>query len=143
MPPARPNSPSMSTPSNSAAESAPPAAHPTVAIIGLVISALALAGWMAILIAIFTTPKAAPTGDPMGDVFNAPGNGLMYLFQVLIGLVGLCVNGTLSLVGTLVSAAGMSHEPRRIARIGVGLGVAGLLVGVGMILWRLTAWNIL
>ena len=132
----------MSTPSTSAAESTSPA-RPTVAIIGLVLSALALAGWLVILTAILTTPKAAPTGDPMGDVFIAPGNGLMYLFQVLIGLVGLCVNGTLSLVGTLVSAAGMNHEPRRIARIGVGLGVTGLLVGVGMIVWRLAAWDLL
>lgn len=131
--------PAPSTP----AESAPPAARPTVAIIGLVLAALALAGWLVILIAVFTTPKAAPTGDPMGDVLIAPGNGLMYLFQVLVGLVGLCVNGTLSLVGTLVSAAGMTQEPRRIARIGVGLGITGLLVGVGMIVWRLAAWDLL
>jgi hypothetical protein len=133
----------MSTPTTRASETASPRILPTVAIIGLVISSLALAGWLVILIAIFTTPKAPPTGDPMGDVLIAPGNGLMYLLQVLIGLVGLCVNGTLSLVGTLVSAAGLSHEPKRIARIGLGLGVVGLLVGVGLVVWRLAAWDML
>jgi hypothetical protein len=130
-------------PSTTDPTSTAPSTSPTIAIIGLVISSLALAGWLVILAIIFTTPKAAPTGDPMGDVLIAPGNGLMYLYQVLVGLVGLCVNGTLSLVGTLVSAAGMGHQLRRVAHVGIGLGVAGLLVGIGMIVWRLAAWGML
>ena len=83
--------------------------------IGLIISALAMLGWLAILVLIFSVHKEPPTGDPMGDVFIAPANGLAYLYQALVGIVGLSVNGTLSLVGTLVSAAayGQGKEPRR------------------------------
>lgn len=133
----------MSAQATNAPTSAAPPTTSTVATVGLVISSLALAGWLFILFVIFTTPKAPPTGDPMGDVLIAPANGLMYLFQVLVGLVGLCVNGTLSLVGTLISAAGIGREPRRASQVGIGLGVVGMLIGAVMIVWRLAAWDML
>ena len=101
--PTSPANPSATVPSASAA-----------AIIGLVISTLALLGWLVILAVIFMVPKAPSTGDPAGDLLIAPGNGIVYLFQVLVGLIGLCVNGTLSLVGTLVSAAGLGCDSRRL-----------------------------
>jgi hypothetical protein len=132
----------MSTPSTAKA-SPDSAGHSTVAIIGLILSALALLGWIVILAKIFSVPKEPPTGDPMGDLFIAPANGLAYLYQVLVGVVGLCIMGTLSLVGTLVSAVGygQAREPR--AAVGLALGVAGLLVGIVLVVWRLMAWDML
>ena len=132
----------MSTPSTADSSAATSARSP-VATIGLVISSLALLGWIVILVKIFSVPKAPPTGDPMGDLIIAPGNGLMYLYQVLVGAVGLCIMGTLSLVGTLVSAAGFGQVRERRAAVGVALGVVGLLVGIALVVWRLLAWDML
>jgi len=63
---------------------------------------------------------------------------------VAVGIVGLLVNGTLSLVGTLVCASASGHEAAKpAARWGIGLGVAGMLIGIALVVWRLAAWNAL
>ena len=111
--------------------------------IGLIISSLAMLGWLAILVLIFSVHKEPPTGDPMGDVFIAPANGLAYLYQVLVGIVGLSVNGTLSLVGTLVARRPMAKARSACAAVGIAIGVAGLLVGIALVVWRLVAWDVL
>jgi hypothetical protein len=111
---------------------------------GLVIAAMGLGGWLLTLAIILSVPKEQYTDDGQRNLLVGMSNGLSYLWQVAVGIVGLSVNGTLSLVGTLVSVSGSGHEDAKpTARWGIGLGVAGMLIGIALVVWRLAAWGLL
>jgi hypothetical protein len=110
---------------------------------GLIISAIGIVGWLIVLATILGMPKEPYTTDGQRNFLIAMNNGLSYLIQVMVGVTGLLINGTLSLIGTLVSAAGRSRDPQRFSTWGIGLGVAGMLIGMVLVIWRLAAWNAL
>jgi hypothetical protein len=110
---------------------------------GLVIAAIGLVGWLLVLAIVFSTHKEAYGDDGQRNVLAGMHNFLAYLFQVAVGFVGLGVNGTLSLVGTLVSATAVGTPSRKVAWTGVGVGAAGLLIGVALVIWRMAAWGVL
>jgi hypothetical protein len=124
----------------------PPTAPPASAangraMTGLVIAAVGLVGWLLVLAIVFSTPKEAYGNDGQRYLLAGMYNFLAYLFQVAVGFVGLGVNGTLSLVGTLVCATAVGSDSRKVAWTGVGLGCAGLLIGAALVFWRLAAWG--
>jgi hypothetical protein len=108
---------------------------------GLVIAAVGLVGWLLVLSIVFSTPKEAYTDDGQRNLLAGMHNFVAYLFQVAVGLAGLGVNGTLSLVGTLACATAVGTPSRKVAWTGVGLGAAGLLIGAALVFWRLAAWG--
>ena len=113
------------------------------AMTGLVVAAIGLVGWLLVLAIVFSTPKEAYGDDGQRNVLAGMHNFFAYLFQVAVGLAGIGINGTLSLVGTLVSATAVGTRARRVAWTGVGLGAAGLLMGGALVMWRLAAWGAL
>ena len=111
---------------------------------GLIIAAIGLAGWLLTLAIVLSVPKEQYTDDGQRNLLIGMSNVLAYLLQVAVGIVGLLVNGTLSLVGTLVSASGSGHDDsKQTVRWGIGLGVAGMLIGIALVVWRLAAWGAL
>ena len=110
---------------------------------GLAISAAGLAGWLIVLLIIFATHKEPYTADGQRNVLAGAHNFLAYLLQVAVGLAGLGINGTLSLVGTMVSASAIGQDSRKVSWVGVGLGAAGLLIGAALVIWRMAAWGVL
>jgi hypothetical protein len=123
----------------------PPPAQPADgrAMTGLIIAVVGLVGWLLVLSIVFATHKEAYGDDGQRNLLAGMHNFVAYLFQVAVGLVGLGVNGTLSLVGTLVSASAVGTRSSNVAWTGVGLGAAGLLVGAALVVWRLAAWGAL
>lgn len=106
----------------------------TNGLIGLCFSSLGLAGWLSTLFLIAWLEN--DKDNSLLDLF-------VYLIQVMTGLFGFATCLTFSFVGTIVSAIGLPHEPKRLAIAGFGIGIAGLMIGLGMYLWRMSAWGLL
>lgn len=113
-----------------------------VAISGMILSALAFVGWIVMLALIFKNPYQAYSNDGLANVFVGLGNFNNYLSRVLVGVVGMLLNGGLSLTGTIMSAVTLKYEPRqRYAIVGLGLGLIGLFIGAGVLVWRFLFWT--
>lgn len=124
------------------APTAPPTTNPSAAT-GIVLSALGLAGWFVVLTIMLSIPYEQKSGDGQRDLVIGFGNVMLFFLRAAIGLVGLSVNGTLSMVGVVVSLVGLNYEPKRPAYLGIGLGVAGLALGAVLTIWRLAVFNLL
>ncbi len=108
---------------------------------GLIVSSIALVGWLIMLALIFATPYEAYTQDASRNLVIGLGNFLNYLSRVFVGVVGMFINGMLSLIGTVMCAMSLNYEPRqRAATIGLVLGLVGLFIGAGVLLWRALFW---
>lgn len=110
---------------------------------GILFGALGLAGWFIVLLIMLAMPYEAQTGDGQRDLFIGFGNVVLFFIRAAIGLVGTSINGTLSIVGLILSSIGLQYEPKRRALIGVGIGIGGLLLGTALVVWRLTVFNVL
>ncbi len=112
-----------------------------VAISGMILSAIALAGWVIMLAMIFKNPYQAYSKDGLENMFIGLSNFENYLSRVLVGVVGMLINGGLSMAGTITSAVTLKYEPRqRNAIVGLGLGALGLFLGAGVLVWRFLFW---
>ena len=120
-----------------------PAAPPNgVAISGMILSAIALAGWVIMLVMIFKNPYQDYSKDGLENMFIGLSNFSNYLSRVVVGVVGMLTNGALSLTGTVISAVTLKYEPRqRNATLGLGLGALGLFIGAGVLFWRFLFWS--
>lgn len=127
---------------SSEVEKVPESPPNVVAISGMVLSALALVGWVVMLAMIFKNPYQAYSNDGLANVFVGLSNFNNYLSRVLVGVVGMLLNGGLSLAGTITSAVTLKYEPRqRNAAIGLALGLIGLFIGAGVLIWRFLFWT--
>lgn len=109
---------------------------------GLSLSALGFLGWLLVLGMIAAVPKEDYTGDGQRDLLVGAGNLFGYLLQVLIGLVGLSINGTLSVTGTVISLIEYLKQPSNKSISGLALGCSGLAIGVGLIIYRMSVWGL-
>lgn len=108
---------------------------------GLVFSALGLGGWCIVLLIMLSIPYEERTGDGQRDLFIGLSNLFLFFVRLAIGLVGTSTNGTLCFVGLILSILGLKYEPRRMAQVGLGLSVAGILLGGALVTWRLAVFG--
>lgn len=113
-----------------------------VAVSGIVVSSLGLAGWFVVLAIMLAMPYQATTGDRLRDFFIGWDNLFVFFVRAAVGVVGTSINGTLSIVGIILSGMGLNYEPARGGYIGLGIAVAGLMLGAALVIWRLTVFNV-
>lgn len=119
----------------------PQQAHNTPAGTGLALSGLGVLGWFVLFVLILSVPKESYTGDGQRDLVIGFGNFFAYLFQVLIGLAGMSIAGTLSVTGTVISATAISQDRSQKSILGLVLGLLGIALGVGLVVYRMNAWG--
>lgn len=110
---------------------------------GVIFAGLGMLGWLTLIAILSSIQFEAYSGDGQRDMIIGLGNGMTYFLKVVTGIIGLLVNGVLSLVGLIVSLLGLNFEPKRLSYIGVGLGGTGILIGLCIVLWRMAAWGVL
>lgn len=93
------------------------------------------------MVTIFSSQYGETTGDGQRDLIIHMENGLTYLFRVITGFIGLFLFGGSSAIGTVVSSIGLSYERPQLARVGLALGLMGLLICAGLIVWRMAFWS--
>ena len=88
-------------------------------------------------------PAGAPLTQDAWRVYKRLlGYARPHLGMFMIGVVGMLLNGGLSLTGTIMSAVTLKYEPRqRYAIVGLGLGLIGLFIGAGVLVWRFLFWT--
>ncbi len=118
-----------------------PTSNPN-AILGVIFSGLGMAGWLTLLVILASTRYEAYSGDGQHDLVVGLGNGMTYFIKVATGILGLLVNGVLSLVGFIVSLLGLNYDRQRASYLGVGLGGMGLFIGLCIVLWRMMVWGV-
>lgn len=119
----------------------PERAHST-ATIGATLAALGLAGWICLLLLLLRFPYA-DAADPQMEVFVGLNNFLVFLIRAMVGLVGMGINFTLLAIGLMRSLMGLKQTRQTAAYVGIGCSAAGMLLGVAIVIWRLTAVGLL
>jgi hypothetical protein len=112
-----------------------------LAIAGLVISTIGFVGWLVMLALIFSIHQEDSihgSNNPLIELNNF----LNYLLQVAVGVVGMSINGTLSIIGAVISLSARGQTTSSKATTGLLLGIAGQSIGTVLILWRMSAWGV-
>jgi hypothetical protein len=120
----------------------PQKSNTSLATTGLTFSMIGVVGWFVMLGLILSVYKENYTGDGQRDVVVGIQNFGAYLLQVLIGLVGLSVIAVLSLSGTVISITAHNQGASNKSTAGIVLGIVGIVLGVGLIVYRMSAWGL-
>lgn len=99
----------------------------TLSLIGLVVVIGALIS-VQLMTSHYQPEREYGVGDlrPLRD--NLIHNGLTFLGQLILFVVGGLVGGTLSVVGIIVSAIGLQYDPKTAAQVGLCSGLAAVVI---------------
>ena len=101
------------------------------AVVGSIFSGLGLFGFT-IIFAMFMPYETSQAGDIGNDVANVVSFG----FNFLVLFVGGGLSGILCFTGLIVSMTSFKNPVHPLTWVGIGLGIAGMIAGVAIFLWR-------
>lgn len=102
--------------------------------IGFSLSAIGILGWIVTLMLILMVGVKKDPTVPLSEPF-------FYLVQVMVGMAGMFTCGVLSIAGLAISMTGLGHPNRSNALNGVVAGILGLVIAIGIVIWRVFVWR--